>query len=137
GTSLDLAVIHREWGKEKDGGIKFIEKLRADPVQADLPFILTSEDWSEVECAIHQKSANGANAYLRWPFADAALTDVIQKIFPDSLLPAAKAEQTLTTTGPPPVGDLSIPALSGVAPGISVEGATVTGISSNLSVSQG
>ncbi|HUP57479.1 MAG TPA: hypothetical protein VM598_08515, partial [Bdellovibrionota bacterium] len=87
GTSLDLAVIHREWGKEKDGGIRFIEKLKADAVQSDLPFILTSEDWNEVECAIHQKSANGANAYLRWPFDGGSLLEVVQKIFPDSLLP--------------------------------------------------
>src|SRR3954471_23787465 len=58
GTSLDLAVIHREWSREKDAGIKFIERIKKDPVQADLPFILTSEDWNEVECAIHQKSPN-------------------------------------------------------------------------------
>jgi hypothetical protein len=114
GTSLDLAVIHREWGKQKDGGIKFIERLRADPVQADLPFILTSEDWSEVECAIHQKSANGANAYVRWPYSDTQLLEIIQKIFPDSLLPA-KGEMTLTNTKGPAVSDLStvaMPALS-------------------------
>jgi predicted nucleic acid-binding Zn-ribbon protein len=69
GRSIDLAIVHRE-GKKGLGkpGIDFIQKFKSDSVQTDLPYILTTERWSETQCAEHQESKIGANAYLKWPF---------------------------------------------------------------------
>ena len=37
GTSVDLAIVHREWGKKSRliSGMKFVERFRADSTQRD------------------------------------------------------------------------------------------------------
>src|SRR4051812_4526756 len=60
GTSIDLAVVHRE-GAEAAGfpdtepGLRFISKVKALPDQMDLPFIITSTQWVDADCARHQQ----------------------------------------------------------------------------------
>src|SRR4051812_35311927 len=66
GTSIDLGIVHRE-GVGADNGeaaIKFIEKVKADRIQSDLPIILTSNVWGDAEFANHQTGPSGVNAYL-------------------------------------------------------------------------
>jgi hypothetical protein len=102
GTSIDLAIVHREGegtamgggpetrivnrpagmaGKNDESGFKFIAKFRADKTQADLPLIITSQVWGDAEFASHQDSPLGANAYLRWPFEPNALNELISAVF--------------------------------------------------------
>lgn len=66
GKSVDLAILHREDEKGAgDEGLKLAERIKADPVQNDLPYILTTSKWTEEECALHQGSSPAAaNAYL-------------------------------------------------------------------------
>ena len=90
GTSMDLAIVHRE-NSGKDLGLKFIAKVKADAAQADLPFVLTSEEWSDVQFAKHQNSPEGANAYLRWPHSEGDLIATIDAVFGKS--PAAAAAE--------------------------------------------
>lgn len=65
GTSVDLAVVHRE---AQDGsgepGFEFIQRIKANPKHVDLPFIVTTQAWKDAECATHQEGPLGANAYL-------------------------------------------------------------------------
>src|SRR4051812_32791348 len=60
GESLDLAVIHREI----DTDLKLIAQIKADPTHLDLPILITTDLWSGAECAQHQESVFGVNAYL-------------------------------------------------------------------------
>src|SRR4051812_43853717 len=80
GTSLDLAVIHREAEAQNanEEGEKLIARIKADPAQADLPIIFTSSLWDESEFFQHQQGKAGANAYLRWPFDDDQLIETIE-----------------------------------------------------------
>src|SRR5262249_11636288 len=65
GRSIDLAVIHREgpYGTG-DPGLRFISTFKAEATHADLPYILTSAQWSDADCAAHQSTPMGANAYV-------------------------------------------------------------------------
>jgi CheY-like chemotaxis protein len=70
GVSLDLAVIHREgWtsGASSEEGAKLIDRIKADPMQTDLPIVMTSWRWGSAEFAKHQQGPTGVNAYLKWP----------------------------------------------------------------------
>jgi hypothetical protein len=82
GPSLDLVVLHRESPKGADSGIELLSKIKKDPVQQDLPILLTTEVWSEEECASHQQTPMGANAYLKWPADDSVLMQTIEAILP-------------------------------------------------------
>jgi hypothetical protein len=91
GPSLDLVVLHRETPKGLDSGIELVSKIKKDPVQQDLPILLTTEVWSEEECASHQQTPMGANAYLKWPAEDSALIQTI-----DAILPSEEGQRTST-----------------------------------------
>ncbi|OFZ02511.1 MAG: hypothetical protein A2X97_07570 [Bdellovibrionales bacterium GWA1_52_35] len=82
GQSLDLAIVHREAGTTApEAGIQFITKLKADPAYTDLPLILTSEIWRDPQFAEHQRSTQGAHAYLHCPAApDPDIQDQLFKI---------------------------------------------------------
>jgi hypothetical protein len=82
GASLDLVVVHREGAKGKDSGIELVFKIKKDPIQHDLPILLTTDSWSEEECANHQQTPMGANAYLKWPAEDEKLMETIDAILP-------------------------------------------------------
>ena len=82
-ASLDLAVIHRE-GRDyaaEDEGNQLISRIKAEPAQADLPIVLTSNLWNEAEFFEHQKSPLGVNAYLRWPVTEKELVSTIETMF--------------------------------------------------------
>jgi len=97
GSSLDLAIIHREGETEEamDAGEKLLARIKADPAQADLPLIFTSSQWNEADFFQHQQGPMGANAYLRWPFTDDELIETIETMFGNSIRFAAS---TLTDT---------------------------------------
>jgi CheY-like chemotaxis protein len=86
GTSVDLAIIHKEGlnPNQKDVGLLLVSRIKADPVQADLPLIVTTDLWDESECAQHQEGPDGANAYLKAPFEASALLDVIDAVLGSS-----------------------------------------------------
>jgi CheY-like chemotaxis protein len=98
GQSVDLAVIHREIPDARSaGGLDLVFKIKGDPAQADLPYVLTTQAWSDAECAQHQQSATGANAYLKFPFTEAQLVQVIEAITGERL--PIKPVVTETRTG--------------------------------------
>jgi hypothetical protein len=83
GTSIDLAVVHREDSitADNENGLKFVAKLKADPAQADLPVIVTSQTWKDSDFSRHQATPQGVNAYMRWPFQAADLISLIEAVF--------------------------------------------------------
>ena len=81
GDSVDVALVHREGPDGKgEPGLIFINKFKGNPSYADLPFILTTDSWSDEQCASHQETPKGANAYLRAPFADGQLFELIEAV---------------------------------------------------------
>ena len=84
GSSLELAIIHREGYRGGDDGVNLLNRLKADPAQTDLPVILSSQVWSDSEFARHQETPQGANAYLRWPYDDLNLFRMIDAVFGQS-----------------------------------------------------
>jgi CheY-like chemotaxis protein len=82
GTSVDLAIIHREGivSQQNEAGLQLISQIKSDPNQADLPIILTTDLWGDADCAKHQDGPEGVNAYIRSPFSENKLLDVIQAI---------------------------------------------------------
>lgn len=91
GKSVDLAIIHREGAASPEDGMRFLERLKADPSQADLPLILTSDNWGDAEFAEHQNTPTGANAYLHWPFTDSQLVEMVGALFGQPLADAANS----------------------------------------------
>lgn len=90
GSSIELAVVHREGvGAEKDTpGIAFVNRLKADPTFSDLPLILTTSSWGDAECAAHQETPAGANAYLQESFEGPQLVELIEAVMGRALQPA-------------------------------------------------
>ena len=99
GSSVDLAIIHREGTSQTDAepGMKFITRVKGDAAQQDLPIIVTSGIWRDVEFARHQQTATGANAYLSAPFHEKQLTDLIEAVLGQTL----QDEPTQAPTGFP------------------------------------
>lgn len=83
GKSVDLAIVHREGLNGPEDGLKFIERVKADPAQSDLPFIVTSSQWHDDQFARHQATPQGANAYIHWPCADDQLLALVSALFGD------------------------------------------------------
>jgi CheY-like chemotaxis protein len=104
GTSVDLAIVHREGlGGTGEPGFKFISQLKQDPTQADLPFIITSEKWSNEKYAEHQESTLGANAYLKFPFSAQALIQLIEGVLGQSKEESKEEFKEEISTALPPV----------------------------------
>ena len=84
-TSISIAVIHREGTSDPSAepGTELIARIKSDPVQNELPFILTTSSWSESQCAEHQQGAQGANAYLLTPYLPQALLDLMTAVVGD------------------------------------------------------
>ena len=93
GVSIELAIIHRE-GPDRKGedGLKFIEKIKRDPSQADLPYIVTSELWGDPEFAEHQRGPLGANAYVHSPFDLKQMIALIEAVTEQKVGPASTLE---------------------------------------------
>lgn len=91
GSSVELAIVHREGPRQdlqQEPGLDFVARIKQDPSQSDLPLIITSEKWIENECAAHQRTPFGANAYLHYPFNELELARII-----DAVLGTALAEE--------------------------------------------
>lgn len=99
GTSVDLGIIHREGLSSQNAGLQFIEKVKNDPSQSDLPMILTSDDWGDSECAEHQASPFGVNAYLKAPFTPRQLIEVIEGVLGQSLGASTQSKVDLNLDG--------------------------------------
>ena len=81
GASVNLAVIHRENATGSgQPGLDLITKMKLDPAQSDLPFVLTTEKWGDADCAENQGTPDGANAYLKFPFSDDALVQLVEAV---------------------------------------------------------
>ncbi len=92
GTTIDLAVIHRETvDSKRTPGMDLLLRIKADPQHQDLPLVLTSGVWKDSEFAHHQSTPQAANAYLAWPFETDNFLGVVDQIFGP---PAAPSEGT-------------------------------------------
>lgn len=100
GATLDLVILHREDAAtgNTEGGLKFLAKLKADRGLADIPVLVTSHSWSDVEFAKHQASPQGANAYLKWPADAAAIYSMVEAVFGGSI-PSSEASRLISTEG--------------------------------------
>jgi len=88
GDTIDLAIVHREGLDGKgDPGLRFIEKLKMG--HQELPIILTTEAWSDFNCAEHQSGPEGVNAYLHSPFSQKELFDICEAVLGQSLITQA------------------------------------------------
>ncbi len=114
GTSIDLAVVHREGASagiaENEPGIRFIARVKADPSQADLPIILTSGIWGEREFSRHQQSAMGVNAYLSAPYKEHQLIQMMEAVLGQPV----GAELTGAIAAPP-AGPVAGPVLEDIS----------------------
>ena len=79
GSTIELAIVHREI-PPADSGMSFIEKVKKDSTQSDLPIILSSEKWEDLNFAKHQQSAQGVNAYIKYPFSETGLFELIEGV---------------------------------------------------------
>lgn len=70
-------------------GMEFLSQLKASPATGDLASIVSTESWSDAQCAEHQAGALGANAYLRWPATAQEVQKILNEVFPTA--PAAQA----------------------------------------------
>ena len=125
GNSVELAVVHREGLASslasKEFGIKFIEKVKADPNQSDLPIILTSQEWGNSEFAAHQNSSQGVNAYLKFPFSLGQLTDLFDGVLGSEWRPSNAVGAGTATT---PIADGQYPEVPFTNTGIVLEDAS-------------
>lgn len=82
GSTVELAIVHREsLGTGEEAGLDFISRAKSDHEQSDLPIILTTDSWSDAECAAHQATAMGVNAYLKWPLSlESSLIETIETV---------------------------------------------------------
>ncbi|MBI2711280.1 MAG: hypothetical protein HYX41_00250 [Bdellovibrio sp.] len=114
GTSIDLALIHREGSKEgsEEAGLGLITKIKAAPDMADLPIILSSEKWGDPEFTTHQATPQGVNAYLKWPFPTKQAVEFIDAILGSTL--GGTQEQAGEVSAP--VAEMPAAALQAVPP---------------------
>ncbi len=80
--AVEMAIIHREGvsSEPKGAALQLISKIKADPSLSDLPVILTTSEWTEDQCAQHQKSSDGANAYIYEPLTEVNLLSAVEGI---------------------------------------------------------
>ncbi len=83
GRSVDFAIIRREGpgGETDESGLEMLARLKQDPEQADLPVIVVSSFWNDSDFIEHQNRPEGAHAYLKYPFQEAQLYSVLERMF--------------------------------------------------------
>lgn len=95
GTTIDLAILHlEELGVGPEATLKLLERIKGDPYQADLPIVLTTDRWTDEECAQHQEGRFGVNAYLKWPFSEEALYGLIEPVLGGGEAPPPSLQDT-------------------------------------------
>lgn len=92
GTSIDLAVIHKEGLNNPDEGIALVNKIKKDSEQHTLPLLISTSTWDDEACAKHQQTAEGANAYLHWPFTAEQFFEILEAMF-DVFQPPSSTSQ--------------------------------------------
>lgn len=81
GASIDLSILHLEGrNKKPDATLELIKKLKKDERFQEIPIIITTDSWSDAQCAQHQGSPEGVNGYIRAPVSAKHLWDVIQAV---------------------------------------------------------
>ncbi len=132
-SSLELAVLHRE-----PFGLDLISFIRATPSLADLPYVLTSSEWSDEDFVRHQESVEGANAYLRFEDAERDLRFVVEQVLGYELGSAAGAPPPVPVSESTALTRLSRPAPSiQEVKGIQVEVEDATSVFTAASVGGG
>ena len=104
GDTIDLAIIHRE-GMDgmREPGLGFIERLKSNSQYKDLPIILTTQVWKDADCASHQDSPLGVNAYLQAPYSEKDLVTICEAVLGQSFgLEGAAPPKTPPPLKPPP-----------------------------------
>lgn len=112
GRSVELAIIHREGidPATRTPGINFVTMFRQEKEHADLPYILTTQEWGDVECAAHQNTPEGANAYLHYPFQPSELVDLVGAVTASSEPPTQTIQQASPFTYDLPIEPPPAPA---------------------------
>ncbi|MBC7691069.1 MAG: hypothetical protein H7222_04820 [Methylotenera sp.] len=127
GVSVSLALVHREsapgqGGRDAEEGLTFVSKVKQDRNQKELPIILTTQNWDDAQCATHQDSPNGVHAYLKAPFTDLQVLELIDGVMGSDLAtptkfmgrpgaPPTSIPETQTTAIPsaePPTAELTL-----------------------------
>jgi hypothetical protein len=130
GSSVDFAIIHIEGaGGKGQPGLELAQRIKNDPSQSDLPFILTTEKWSDAECMKHQASGPAAaNGYLKTPIQDAELKMMVEAILGVSVFPE-NTRTGMTKTGATKTGvtKTGVTKTGATKAGLTKTGATKTG----------
>jgi TolA-binding protein len=90
-VTLEVVVIHRE-----PSGLELIPFIKSTPSLVDLPYIITSSEWSDADFARHQETSDGANAYLREEKCAGDLRFVIEQVIGCELSMALVAPVPIT-----------------------------------------
>ena len=104
--STDLLIVQREGFLEAGGkpddeaGLKFISQIKKDPAAGEIPILLMSEKWSDADCARHQQTPLGANAYLKWPVESSEILKTINEIFQSSISTSPVISLEMNSGGP-------------------------------------
>ena len=121
--TIELAIIHREDVQGNgEPGFHFIDLIKKDPAQSDLPYVITSSKWGPADCAKHQGTSQGANAYLPLPGGESHVLGILEKIFGESLSALPQVSQSpplraptmaasLPAAGPPAQRSSDVPEL--------------------------
>jgi hypothetical protein len=75
GSSIDLAVFEHAADNKLEVEA-CLRTLKRDPLQSDLPTVVVTQVWGDLECADHQNSPSGANAYLQVQGDQTSLTQL-------------------------------------------------------------
>lgn len=107
--SVSLIVVHREGLEGKDeAGLEFVKKFRQNGFP-ELPYLLTTEKWSNADCAVHQETDFGANAYCQSPFNEKQLFELIREVTDfDSDVTSERERNPAHPPPPPPSGQAEV-----------------------------
>ncbi len=87
GRTVDLAILHREGASGRgDLGAALVRDIRSRAEQADLPLILTSQNWGDPQFAQHQSSPQACHAYLKLPSAPEHFARLAEGVLGTSLM---------------------------------------------------
>ncbi len=87
GETVELAILNREdFHGEGQPGVEFLERIKLEHGQAQLPVILISQVWTNDQFAKHQATPFGANAYLKAPYQDSELIRLIEQVVANNLV---------------------------------------------------